>query len=165
MNPDVHLFWITMFCIGDNGDLLALSNFHFQFGQLVLLGHWLCLQIFGMTFLKLLVWNARTSLMTPTTMSFSSSASSCSSSPHSLQKFSSMSTSVELHSPQDTISVRFWNLLVRPLSSHAPGRLLGREVTGIFDVKTHQSWMDMKVYILSESWRGDNNNVESSSRH
>ena len=44
LNPVLHLFWIAMFCIGDYGDLLALPNLYFQFGQLVLLGHWFCLK-------------------------------------------------------------------------------------------------------------------------
>ena len=41
-----------MLGVGDYGDLFAIPDIYSQFGQLVLLGHWLCLKIIGMTFLK-----------------------------------------------------------------------------------------------------------------
>merc|ERR1719394_621531 len=85
-----HLSLLAMLGIGDYGDLFAIiANFNFQLRQLVFLGN-------------------RFSLMTPTTMSFSSSASSSNSSPHSLQKLPSRSKSVDWHSGslQVTISLK-----------------------------------------------------------
>ena len=50
-----HLFWFAVLCIGDNGNFFAITNFYFQFGQLVLLGYWLCLEIVEINYQQLLV--------------------------------------------------------------------------------------------------------------